>query len=70
MFFVSYPIKHLKFKIWLILFTSVILVTLIICGIISFFTKDTHDNNKPQIPEIICPQENTFPEHIEDDFER
>ena len=64
----SNPIKHLKFKTWLIVIISIILSVLVICGVISLFTKDTYENNKPQIPEIITPQENTFPEHIEDKF--
>ena len=62
----SNPIRHLKFKTWLIVIISVILSVLVICGVISLLAKDTYENNKPQIPEIITPQENTFPEYIED----
>ena len=64
----SNPIRRLKFKTWLIVIISVILSVLVICSVISFLTKDTYENNKPQIPEIITPQENAFPEHIEDKF--
>ena len=60
------PLKYLKFKTWLIIFASIILVVSIICGVISLLTKDTYENNKPQVPENVIPQENTFPEHIED----
>lgn len=60
------PLRHLKFKTWLIIFVSIILAVSIICGVISLLTKDTYESNKPQIPESVIPQENTFPEHIED----